>query len=66
MLGGMGVAAVAKGYQRFVQKLEKDEEMKNKIAQIELEMSRVNGLLPKQGSAIPGIVIRNTDGVVLQ
>jgi hypothetical protein len=43
MLGGMGVAAVAKGYQRFVQKLEKDEAMTNKIEQIELEMSRVKG-----------------------
>jgi chromosomal replication initiation ATPase DnaA len=42
-LGGMGMAAVAKGYQRFVQKLEKDEEMKNKSELIELEMSRVRG-----------------------
>lgn len=43
MLGGLGAAAVAKGYQRFARKLEQDQEIAREIGQIEREMSRVKG-----------------------
>lgn len=43
MLGGMGAAAVAKGYQRFVQRQAQDPDLAKTIEGIERKMSRVKG-----------------------
>lgn len=43
MLGGMGAAAVAKGYQRFVQRQAQDPDLAREIEKIGRKMSRVKG-----------------------
>lgn len=43
MVGGMGAAAVAKAYQRYVRKMEQDKEMAKEVGQMEEEVSRVKG-----------------------
>lgn len=43
MLGGMGAAAVAKGYQRFAQRQSRDQDLSKAMEEIERKMSRVKG-----------------------